>query len=306
MRRRRWAVRLILGVTGMFGSRVLRETAARGVPVRALARSPDRAAELELEGVEVAVGDLEAPDSLRDAFAGVDAFFLVSAMSDRIEVQERNAIRAAEQAGVRRVVKLYGAVRHREDPLDVLHKESIDAIQASGLSWALVSPNSVMETSLLSQAEAVRSANALFGCAGDGRVGLVAADDVARAAAVVLIEREESGVNYELTGPAAVTMAEMAATMTEVLGRAIAYEDMREDEFRKLLVEEGGVPEDVVDIQVLLHFAAWKRGDAEIVTDTYRELTGEDPTSLAHWLALNRQAFESPEPEQQAPETTTG
>jgi transposase len=38
------------------------------------------------------------------------------------------------------------------------------------------------------------------------RERLVAADDVARAAAVVLTEREESGVNYELTGPAALTM----------------------------------------------------------------------------------------------------
>jgi putative NADH-flavin reductase len=45
--------------------------------------------------------------------------------------------------------------------------------------------------------------------------------------------------------------------------------------------------------------------DADIVTDTYRELAGEEPTRLAQWLALNGQAFERPEPEQQAPQTTT-
>jgi NAD(P)H dehydrogenase (quinone) len=284
----------ILGATGMFGSRVLREIAARGVPVRALVHSPARAPELQSAAVEVAIGDLDEPDSLAGAFDGVDVVFLVSPMDDRIEIRERNALHAAQQAGVRRVVKLYGAVRHRGDPLDVLHQASIDAIKASGLSWALVSPNSVMETSLLSQAEGIKQAGSLFGCAGGGRIGLVAADDVAQAAAVVLTERDESGVNYEITGPSAMTMSEMAATMSDVLGRPIGYNDMPEDDFRSLLVEQAGVPEDVVDIQVLLHFAAWKRGDANLVTDTHRELTGQAPTSLAEWVGLNREAFEEP------------
>jgi len=172
---------LILGATGMFGSRVLRETAARGAPVRALVHSPARAPELQRAAVEVAIGDLDEPSSLAGAFDGVNVVFLVTPVDDRIEIRERNALRAAQQAGVRRVVKLHGAVRHDGDPLDVLHQASIDAIKASGLSWALVSPNSVMETSLLSQAEAIKQAGALFGSAGSGRVGLVAADDVARA-----------------------------------------------------------------------------------------------------------------------------
>jgi len=282
---------LILGATGMFGNRVLRETAARGAPVRALVHSPARARELETAAVEVAIGDLDEPDSLAGAFEGVDAVFIVSPMDERIELRERNALRAAQQAGVRRVVKLYGAVRHHGDALDALHRASVEAIRQSGLSWALISPNSVMETSLLSQADAVKQAGALFGCAGGGRIGLVAADDVARAAAVVLTERDESGVNYELTGPKAVTMTEMAATISDAVGREIGYVDMPEDDFRKLLVEQAGVPEDVVDVQVMLHFAAWKRGDADLVTDTYRELTGKAPTGLAEWVALNLEAF---------------
>jgi NAD(P)H dehydrogenase (quinone) len=101
-------------------------------------------------------------------------------------------------------------------------------------------------------------------------------------------------------------MSEVAATMSDVLGRPISYIDMPEDEFRSLLVQEAGVPEDVVDIQVLLHFAAWKRGDANLVTGTYRELTGQAPTSLADWVALNREAFEVPasEPDVAARSTT--
>lgn len=283
---------LVVGATGMFGSRVLQATIARGAEVRALVHSSAKAEHLLRSGqAEVAVGDLDEPASLRGAFAGIDTAFLVTPMDDRIATREANALQAAQDAGVRRMVKLYGAVRHHGDSLDGLHRASVDAIRASGLNWALVSPSSVMETSLLPQAKAVMYANSLFGCAGDGRVGLVAADDVARAAAVILTELDDEGVNYELTGPAALTMTEMAGIFSEVLDRPITYQDMPELEFRRLLVEQGGVPEERVDVEAMLHFAAWKRGDADLVTDTYRQLTGDGPTSLSDWVFRHRDAF---------------
>ena len=95
---------------------------------------------------------------LAGAFDGVDVVFLVTPIDDRIEIRERTAVQAAQMAGVRQVVKVYGAVRHDGDPLDVLHEASVDAIIAPGPSWALVSPNSVMESSLLSQAEGIKQA----------------------------------------------------------------------------------------------------------------------------------------------------
>lgn len=284
---------LVLGATGMFGSRVVRETAALGAPVRALAHSRAHASVIEQYGVEIVDGNLDRPDTLGAAFAGVETAFIVTPMDDRIQEREANALNAAKASGVKRVVKLYGAVRHRGDALDKLHSASIDAIKESGLAWALVSPNSVMETSLLSQAEGVKQANSLFGCAGEGRVGLVAADDVGRAAAVVLTDRDEDGRNYELTGPQALTMGEMASALSAGLGREVRYTDMPEQEFRKLMVEEAGVPVDEVEVAVMLHFAAWKRGDANLVTDTYRELTGAEPMSLGDWVVANRSSFDA-------------
>ncbi len=282
---------LIIGATGMFGSRVVAESLRRGLPVRALAHSAAGAARLRERGVEAVVGDLDRPETLTAAFAGVETAFIVSPMDHLIEERETNALRAAQQAGARRVVKLYGAVRHHGRSLDRLHRASIAAIKASGLDWALVSPNSVMETSLLGQAHGIREASALFGCAGQGRVGLVAADDVAEAAAVVLAEPGAPGANYEITGPTALTMVEVAAAFSQVLGRPIAYRDLPAAQFRALLVERGGVPDDVVDVQVMEHFAAWQRGDADLVTDTYRQLTGRPPTRLSDWIAAYRQIF---------------
>lgn len=281
---------LVTAATGMFGSRTVRQLAARGAPVRALVHSAEHARGLP---GELAVGDMDRPETLAEPLDGVETVFVISPMDQHIEERETNVLRAAQKASVKRIVKLYGAVRHRGDPLDRLHVASLDAIKASGLEWALVSPTSVMETSLLPYAEAIREMNAMFGCAGDGRVALVAADDVARAAAVVLTERSEAGGNYELTGPETLTMSEMAAVLGHVLGREITYYDMSEDEFRKLLVEQAGMSAEEADIKVILHLSAWRRGDADIQTDSVRELTGQDPMSLAEWAAAHRDAFEA-------------
>jgi hypothetical protein len=55
--------------------------------------------------------------------------FLISPMDDRIEEREGNPLRRARESGTRRIVKLYGAVRHNGDALDKLHRASIDAIR---------------------------------------------------------------------------------------------------------------------------------------------------------------------------------
>jgi uncharacterized protein YbjT (DUF2867 family) len=292
---------LVTGATGMFGSRITTQLLARRAPVRAMAHSDASAASLTQPGLEVAVGDMDDPPTLAEPMRGVDTVFLVSPMDDRIQAREIAVVDAAKAAGARRIVKLHGAVEHRGDPLAQLHDAAIQAVKDSGLRWALLSPNSVMETSFLSQAAAIQWMNATYGCCGDGRVGHVAAEDVARAGAVVLADRDENGAEYKITGPEALSMAQVCAIMSEVLGRTITYNDMPEDQFRDMLVQHTGRSAEEVELGVLVHFRAWKRGDAEIVTDTYRDLTGLPPTTVAQWVAAHREAFEKPAAPPQPP-----
>ncbi len=92
--------------------------------------------------------------------------------------------------GVRRIVKLFGAVEHHGDALARLHEASVEAIRQSGLEWALLSPTSVLETSLLSTIPWIEATGGVVASAGEGRVAHIAATgDVARAGAVVLTER---------------------------------------------------------------------------------------------------------------------
>jgi NAD(P)H dehydrogenase (quinone) len=66
---------------------------------------------------------------------------------------------------------------------------------------------------------------------------------------------------------------------------------MPEDELARVLVEEAGLTAEQAEIGVICHFRAWRNGDAEACTDTYRELTGEQPTTAAEWIAAHRDVF---------------
>jgi uncharacterized protein YbjT (DUF2867 family) len=213
-------------------------------------------------------------------------------MSPHIAAREQAVLEAAAQAGTQQIVKLYGAVVHAGDPLDQQHQLVIDSLRDCGLPWTLVSPQTVMETNLLAQAEPIRQEGRLYGSAGDGRLGIVAADDCARVAAAVLTAdiAEYMGRNLEVTGPAAITFTEIAACLSRALDRPIKYIDMSEPAFAAALIE-AGYPEEDLDLQVLCHFRQMRNGNAELVTDTFQEVIGESPTSLETWARSNAAKF---------------
>lgn len=275
----------------MFGGGVTAQLAERGVPVRAMAHRPERAEDLERPGVEPVVADMDHPETLDDALRGADAVFLVSPMDNRVKVREHNVLEAAGRVGVRRVVKLYGAVEHRGDPLGSLHDASVEAIRQSGLEWALLSPTSVLETSLLSMIPWIEAVGALVASAGGGKVAHVAADDVARAGATILAERNENGRNYVITGPALLTLGDISEIMSRVTGRSIPYNDMSDQDLQRVLVEEAGMTPEQAEIGVICHFRAWRNGDAQARTDTYTELTGRAPTTVEQWITAHRDLF---------------
>src|SRR3954451_4964003 len=102
----------VTGATGMFGGGVTANLAEMGVTVRAMSRDAEGAEALKRPGVEPVAAELDKPETLHDAIDGADTVFLVTPMDDKVEMRERNVLEAAERAGVRRIVKLHGAVKH--------------------------------------------------------------------------------------------------------------------------------------------------------------------------------------------------
>ncbi len=282
---------LVTGATGMFGSGITDQLVQRGIAVRAMTSSPAHVDQLKRPGVEPVLANMDRPETLGEAMEGVDAVFLVSPMDERVKVRERNALDAAQRAGVRRIVKLYGAVRHHGDALGLLHDASVEAIRQSGLEWALLSPTSVLETTLFSMIPWIEEVGEIVACAGDGKVAHVAADDVARAGAAVLLDGRGNGHNYVITGPELLSLGELCETLSRVTGRSIPYVDISDEELARLLVDEAGMTAEQAEIGVICHFRAWRNGDAEVLTDTYRELTGQEPTTAEKWVGQHRDVF---------------
>lgn len=107
---------LVTGATGYIGGRLVPRLLDEGHRVRALARNPDKLADVPWrDQAEVARGDLGDVDSLTAAFDGVDVvYYLVHSMgtSKDFAAEERrsahNVVKAARNAGVRRLVYLSG------------------------------------------------------------------------------------------------------------------------------------------------------------------------------------------------------
>ena len=93
---------LVTGATGNVGSQVLQQLRAAGHPVRAFVRDGETAARRFGGGVEIAVGDLNRPETLEAALRGIDRLYLLAPLTPELQQQEANAIEAATRAGVQR------------------------------------------------------------------------------------------------------------------------------------------------------------------------------------------------------------
>jgi len=286
---------LVTTGNGMFGGALISALAGeQDIEVRAMVR-PGRQFEPPAPNVVAVHGDMDDPSSLVELMSDVTHVFLVTPMTDEIAVREGNVVDAAVAGGSNpHIIKIYGAVQHHGDHLDSLHQTSLAHIRDSGLPWSLVSPNSVMETCFLWLPETLKL-DAIFGTSGHGKVGFVALSDVGAVAAAVIRDDRPSGENLRLTGPAALDMYEVADRFSEGFGRPITYYDMPEDDFASMLLSQGAFPDrEAVEMNVLCHFRAWRRGGAELVTTTVDEVTGRPPVSVAEWISRNKEKVDLP------------
>ncbi len=193
---------LVTGATGNIGGALIGKLGKAGVPVRALSRSPDRAA--FPAGVEAVEGDLTDPDSLRSALRGVDALFLLQpGTTDTSQILE-----SAAEAGVHQVVTVSSlfAQTHPESFIgrNLLHSEQI--VRESGLEWTILRPWE-FASNTLAWAAAIRAEGVVRAPRSGVPSPAIDPDDIAAVAASALLEDGHCGAVYPLTGPAAVTPA---------------------------------------------------------------------------------------------------
>jgi NAD(P)H dehydrogenase (quinone) len=274
------SVIVVSGVTGRLGGRVARRLADAGVAQRLVVRDPARAP--GVPGATVATAEYGDAAALRRALDGAGTVLMVSAAEtpDRVD-RHRTFVDAAAAAGVRHLVytSFVGAAPDAVFTLARDHWATEQHIRASGLPFTFLRDSLYADFLPLMVGED----GVIRGPAGNGRAAVVAQDDIADAAVAVLRDPPaHAGRNYDLTGPAALTFAEMAATVTAVTGRPVAFQDETVPEAYASRARYGA-PDWQVDAWVSTYTSV-AAGELSRVSGDVERLTGHPSTSLDQLL----------------------
>jgi uncharacterized protein YbjT (DUF2867 family) len=277
---------VVFGATGAVGSHVLRELVGRGAAVRAFTRDPGRLP----GGVEPARGDLDDAATVRAALDGADRVLLCTPNDPRQVERETGVIDAAVAAGVTRLVKISAVVARPGSPSAFAdaHGRIEEHLRASGLPSVVLRPGFYM-SNLLAAAATIRDTGRFFLPGADAKVAMTDPRDVAAVAAAVLTGDGHEGRTYTVTGPAALTCAEVAVELSAALRRPVEYVGVP-DEVARAAMRDAGLPEWLAD-QVVALWGELRRGAGSATTDVVRVLTGRDPRGVAEFARDHAAAF---------------
>jgi uncharacterized protein YbjT (DUF2867 family) len=295
---------LVTGATGRVGYRLLEALADARADAVAMVRVEAKALDLPGRGENlVATFDDPPPAEQLQAF---DRVFLLSPSSEAQAELEIVFIDALLAAGHRPHVVKMAADGFVDPGCDVRfmrsHREIARHLDATGLPVSYLAPAPYMEI-LLPAAPAIQREATLYAPAGHGRVGFVAAADVADAAARLLTgpvpQDDDEPAVFTLTGPDSLSYAQVAARISTVFARQVRYADLPEERAREELLGSGMAP---WEAEGMLELFAWIRaGGAGQLTPDVREVTRHAPRGLDDWLDGARATFLEPFVEGPAP-----
>ena len=302
---------VITGVNGYIGNLVAEHVLASAGPAEVIVttRSEETAQAWRDRGVDARIASYDDLDALTAAFAGGDRLFMVSGMEagPKRQQQHRNAV-AAAAAGIQHIVytSFNGTERDEVNSHEVAdHKLTERLIQESGATWNFLRNNQYADAMAENQAAMAIVSGQSIGNGGDGRVGFVARDDVAEVAAAILLGAGEPNTGYDVTGPEALSYAEVGALISELSGAPITVIDLTDDEMYAMWDSLGVPRESTGDFSNspvpwcsdgMVTFGQMIRaGHLDRVTDVVQRFTGHAPQSLRE-LMVQRQAAWPPVP----------
>ena len=263
---------LITGATGHVGPELTSILLEGGHHVRAVVRDP--AARLD-RNVEPFAADLNAPETLRRALAGVDGVFLLSGYDDA------GLVREMRSAGVSRVALLSSSAAPSGDISNAVaayHIRSERALEESGIPATFLRPNSFMSNALRWLPQ-IKSGAPIREAFSEVAIATNHPRDIAAVGAVGLLADEPQTRAYRITGPEPLRAADRVAILSEVLGRELAFEPLSNEDARRQM--SASMPEAYVD--AFFEFFVEGSIDETTVLPTVEEVTGRPPRTFRDW-----------------------
>lgn len=270
---------VVTGATGNVGRALVRMLTEAQVQVTAVARHITDAD--VPPGVRAVAADLAEPASLKAAFDGAEAVFLLLAGEDPDGILD-----VAKTAGIRNVVLLSSqGVAGR--PEAYRHAGLFEAaVHESGLGWTVLRSGG-LATNTFAWIESIRARQEAAAPFGDVGLPFIDPDDVAAVAAAVLRQDTHLGATYTLTGPAPTTPRERAAAIAAALGEPVKFTEQTREEAHEQMARFMPLP--VVE-GTLAILGEPTEGEQQVSPDVERVL-GRAPGSFAAWAERNVAAF---------------
>jgi len=283
----------ITGASGNLGRATLRHLLSRGVPaanIILVARDESKVRDVAVNGVQARHGDYTDAASLQRAFQGVDRllFISTSALGEERMRHHGNVVNAAKAARVSHVtytsvIKPSATAKFGASP-GHFHTERL--LGESGLPTTFFRNNLYMDLVPWLFGSAVES-GVLMSCAGEGKIGFVARDDMAQALARVLADASTPKATYAMTPTRpAYGLAEVAAELGRAKNKSIQYVSVSPEEFRSTLAQHG-TPPPAIEMAVGLA-EAMNAGEFDASSRDLETLLGRAPLDLRTMLAGGR------------------
>jgi NAD(P)H dehydrogenase (quinone) len=271
----------VSGASGHLGSATVRELKARQgtkANIVAISRTPDKIAAL---GVETRGGDFDEPETLTEAFRGLDKLVVIPPSDMKSAARSKQtctAIDKAVAAGVRHITYL-SATGTRFAELPHLWESFFvpeQALMRSGKQWSILRMAFYAE-SFLDRAK-LSLAQGVFASSSSAPVNFISRQDVAAAAAGLIATEGHHGAIYNATGPETLDGAERAAVVAKVTGKPFAFVQVP---LEQLLAElkVRGLPPIVLDAFASIE-DMWAKGAFDITTGDVARLAGRAPRRL--------------------------
>jgi len=271
---------VVTGSTGTIGSELVRLLAEAGADTRAVYHRAETTA--RPAHVSFLRADLADPRQAEDALAGATSLFLLTGNEPGFRQVQITTVEAAQRRGVRHLVKLsaLGASDHSKSGIGRDHWTVEQALQRTTIPWTILRPHAFMQNWLKDVAASVRADNTIYSTIGNGRVPFIDTRDIAAVAAQVLLHPDAHiGKKYVLTGGEAVGFADLAAELTRVTGRAIAYRPISMEEARARLTRLGQ-PAALIDTTLAIAVYQRDGGPTAMVSPSVARILGRPPRTI--------------------------
>lgn len=278
---------LVTGATGQLGSATINFLLKKRPPsqIAALVRDEQKAAGLIEKGVTIRVGDYNDIPSLDRAMQGVDKVLLIAGTDEDNRVrQHKQVIDAAKKAGVPFVAYTSRALKDRDTLVNRLmdgHFQTEDYIRESGLAYALF--RNILYLDAIPQFVGTTVFETGINLpTGEGKVAFALRQDMAEAMAAILAGANSDATVYTLTGSESYSFADVAATLSELSGKAVRYTPVEKAAFEGQM-NERGVPGGMIG-RITGFLTDIKNGQEDQVSPDLENLLGRKPVSLKEGL----------------------